>query len=214
MKRNFRYLVAILFIVAIFPMQTLDPSSITTFTAGTSKEDVSNLQEFVSSPFDIPEFIAPSAAADFDNTSHHYIFLFPSTIIGNTSVVNNFTSLGGVVENGPWDSVFGFSGSINNSETALGGFLALYPEMTFFEDATVSAQMNTVIDQLQIYPTISAISGFDYQGTQNGTIAVLDSGVDSSHSLINESQLLYWNDLVKAPICWSFYTLFARRGCG
>ncbi|MHA1746264.1 MAG: hypothetical protein ACTSWW_09705, partial [Promethearchaeota archaeon] len=196
MNRNLRYLFAIFFIVAILPLQDLNPSSNATFTAGTSEEDVSILQEFVSSPSDIPEFVAPSSAADFDNTTHHYIFLFPSSIVGNTSVVTNFTNLGGVIENGPWGSVFGFSGVINNSETELGGFMALYPEMTFFEDATVSAQMNTVLDQLQIYPTISAISGFNYQGTPNGAIAVLDSGVDSSHSLINESQLLYWNDLV------------------
>jgi hypothetical protein len=135
----------------------------------------------------------------YDNQTHRYIFLFNSSInlIDNSSLFSYFNSLevGGVLCNDPWDYMDGFSGIINNSETNLGAFIDQYhPQI--FQDSIIEGQMNSIHEQINTYPAVIDDSGYGYLGDLNSSIAFLDTGIDESHTLINESNIVAWEDYV------------------
>ncbi len=132
----------------------------------------------------------------YDNQTHRYIFLFNSSVnlIDNSSLFNSFSSLGGVLSSTPWDYLYGFSGKINNSEANLGAFIDQYNPLTF-KDNIIEGQMNSIHEQINTYPAVIDDSGYGYLGDLNSTIAFLDSGIDDSHSLINQSNII-WEDFV------------------
>ena len=133
----------------------------------------------------------------YDNQTHRYIFLFNSSInlIDNSSLFGNFTEDGGIRLEGPWSHIFGFSGIINNSEANLGAFINQYNPLTF-QDNIIEGQMNSVHEQINTYPAVIDDSGYGYLGDLNSTIAFLDSGIDDSHSLINQSNIIAWENYI------------------
>ncbi len=133
----------------------------------------------------------------FDNQSHRCIFLFNSSInlIDNSSLFSSFSSSGGVLCSVPWDYMYGFSGIINNSETNLGAFIEKYNPLVF-QDNIIEGQMNSIHQQINTYPAVIDDSGYGYLGDLNSTIAFLDSGIDDSHTLINQSNIVSWKDYV------------------
>jgi len=134
----------------------------------------------------------------FDNQTHRYIFLFNST---NSSLFSSFNSAGGVLCSTPWDYIDGFSGIINNSELNLGAFIEQYKPL-IFQDNIIEGQMNSVHEQINTYPAVIDTSGYGYLGDLNSTIAFLDSGIDDSHSLINQSNIVpsSWEDYVDGSL--------------
>ncbi len=158
-----------------------------------------------SSQFSTTESIFASNAI-FDNNTYRYIFLYPSLISlsGNSSLFSLFSSLGGILEAGPWEDVYGFAGRINNSIPDLGEFLAQKPPIYYEKDAVIEAQMNTVHDQLNLYPELYGLENNSVLGTSNATIAIVDSGIDLTHPTFNNSyeelnfsqQVVAWEDFV------------------
>ncbi|MHA1921220.1 MAG: S8 family serine peptidase [Promethearchaeota archaeon] len=145
----------------------------------------------------------PNVAEDstFDNKTHRYIFLFNSTVnlIDNSTMFSNFSSLGGILNGNPWDYISGFCGSINNSETNLGAFINQYNPRVI-QDGIIEGQMNSVHEQINTYPAVINESGYGFLGDINSTIAFLDSGIDDSHSLINQSNIISWEDFIDGSL--------------
>ncbi len=137
----------------------------------------------------------------YDNQTYRYIFLFNSSInlIDNASMFSFFNSKGGVLSSDPWNYLYGFSGIINNSEADLGAFIAQYNPLTF-QDNIIEGQMNSIHEQINTYPAVIDDSGYGYLGDLNSTIAFLDSGIDDSHSLINQSNIIAWEDYINGSI--------------
>lgn len=143
---------------------------------------------------------------EFDNISHRFIFLysFPLNPIDNASLFTSFEFFGGIIEEEQWEYTSGFAGTINNSQTHLGEFISLYPPQYYEIDPIIQAQMNTIQDQINIYPDLYPLLEPDFRGTQNASIAVLDSGIDYTHNMFNASfeklnfseKIIGWNDLI------------------
>ncbi|MHA1562849.1 MAG: hypothetical protein ACTSPA_12065, partial [Promethearchaeota archaeon] len=135
----------------------------------------------------------------YDNQTHRYIFLFNSSInlIDNATMFDSFTNntLKGVLCSEPWDYMYGFSGIINNSEANLGAFIEQYNPLVF-QDNIIEGQMNSVHEQINTYPAVIDNSGYGYLGDLNSTLAFLDTGIDESHTLINQSNIITWEDYV------------------
>ncbi|MHA1618503.1 MAG: S8 family serine peptidase, partial [Promethearchaeota archaeon] len=171
-----------------------------------SHEDVQNLDNnnYTSQLSETDSIVASNA--DYDNKTYRYIFLYPSllSLQDNSTLFGDFSSFGGILEAGPWEEVYGFAGRINNSLLHLGAFLAPYPELSYEKDAVIEAQMNTVHDQLNLYPELYSLDNNSILGTSNATIAIVDSGIDLSHPIFNNSyeelnfsqQIVAWEDFV------------------
>ena len=129
----------------------------------------------------------------YDNQTHRYIFLFNSSInlIDNSSLFSYFSLKGGVLSSDPWNYMYGFNGIINNSETDLGAFITQYNPLVF-QDNIIEGQMNSVHEQINTYPAVIDDSGYGYLGDLNSSIAFLDTGIDESHTLINQSNIIAW----------------------
>ena len=77
----------------------------------------------------------------------------------------------------------------------LGAFSDQYKPL-IFQDNIIEGQMNSVHEQINTYPAVIDDSGYGYLGDLNSTIAFLDSGIDDSHSLINESNIIAWENYI------------------
>ncbi|WP_457917339.1 S8 family serine peptidase [Candidatus Lokiarchaeum ossiferum] len=115
----------------------------------------------------------------YDNESHRYVFLFDSMESNMNDILSNFSNCGGILMEGPWENIVGFAGQINNSEGNLKLFTSQTPNMTVVEDSMIQTQMNTVHDQLNIYPATVG-DNMIFNGTSNGSIAFLDTGIDDA----------------------------------
>ncbi|QEE15903.1 S8 family serine peptidase [Promethearchaeum syntrophicum] len=179
-----------LFFLGIFILQFVYLPEYFNFQQGLTKNG-NYLDQSIETPYN--QYI-PS----YDNQSHRYIFLFNSSInlIDNATLFSFFSStLGGVLTSGPWEYLNGFSGIINNSEENLGAFIDQYNPKTF-QDNVIEAQMNSIHEQINTYPAVIDSSGYGYLGDLNSTIAFLDSGIDDSHSLINQSNIVAWENYI------------------
>lgn len=140
----------------------------------------------------------------YDNMSHRYIFLFDSDGSNMNDILSNFSNCGGILKEGPWENTVGFAGQINNSETNLKLFTSQTSNMTVVEDSIVQTQMNTVHDQLNIYPATVG-DNMIFNGTSNGSIAFLDTGIDDSFigfengfgDLNFSRSIIGWNDFTE-----------------
>jgi len=122
----------------------------------------------------------------------------------NSSLFTFFSSKGGIIEQQTWENIPGFAGRINNSENNLGAFISAFPPLEIFEDPLVETQMNTVQDQINFRPEIAMWNNYSLRGTKNASIAIIDTGVDYSHSFFNYSYgyedfnqtIIGWTDLL------------------
>lgn len=195
-------------IFAVIVLFLMVCSSFYSFSQFEQLTDKKNSNQNNSNSFS-PEFYSIETQAvesNFDNKTHRYIFLYSDSLslIENNSLFAFFESKGGKIEQNPWENIHGFAGTINNSEDNLGAFIDAFPPMFYSYDSTIQIQMNNLQDQINIRPEIASWNNGTLKGTQNASIAIIDTGIDYSHSFFNYSYenenfnhtIVGWSDLI------------------
>jgi hypothetical protein len=135
-----------------------------------------------------------------DGQIRSYIIISNQSI--NSTMLTSFNNQGGVVLEGPWEGIDGFAGVINS--TNLTNYLNDFPMLQAIPDSIITTQMNMVHQQLKTYPAVIDLGGYNYNGSNNASIAFVDSGIDPTHIAFNASygelsftdKIIGWKDFV------------------
>lgn len=139
-----------------------------------------------------------------NNNNSNLIIFFNSSSF-NKQVIDNFTGYGGIINNDKiWNKTFtsisGFAGILPNNNIT--SFQSHWNDINIEKNEIIETQMNFVTLQSGVINSSNYLEGF--MGDTNSSIAILDSGIDSSHdsfpngynSIDLSGDIVGWQDFI------------------
>ena len=137
-----------------------------------------------------------STKLQISGTSQDIIVSFNQSSF-NSNVKNRFVYYGGYIKNewnGDFESTCGFAGRMQ-SELNRSLFKMEFPDAKIENDEKIEIQMNYATAQVKAVNSSWNING--YKGASNGSIAVLDTGVNSSQEFLN-GKIIGWHNFINS----------------
>ena len=150
----------------------------------------------------IGKMIPTYKTLQISGTSQDIIISFNQSSFNN-SVKSRFEYYGGSIKtewNGDFESTCGFAGTMQ-SEMNKSLFKMEFPNARIENDEKIEIQMNYATAQVKAVNSSWSLNG--YKGATDGSVAVLDTGVNSSQEFLN-GKVIGWHNFVNLsgqPLC-------------